>query len=119
MPNKRRRMTGTVVSNKMQKTVIVRVDRSYRHPLYGKVVHDSNKFMAHDANSQCQMGDLVVIVESRRMSRHKRWTVQTILREDASARTAEISEVASAPMVEEAPSMEAASPAEAEPPAEG
>ncbi len=97
MPNGRRRLTGTVVSNKMQKTVVVRVDRSYRHPLYGKVVRDSRKFMAHDENNDCQMGDTVVIVESRPLSRHKRWVVQTIIREDASARTAEVDEVAAAP----------------------
>ena len=113
MANDRRRVTGQVVSNKMQKTVIVRVDRSYRHPLYGKVVRDSKKFMAHDENSACQLGDTVVIVESRPLSRHKRWVVQSILREDASARTTELAEVA----VTEEAGIEA--PAEtSEPPAE-
>ncbi len=118
MPNKRRRMTGTVVSNKMQKTVVVRVDRSYRHPLYGKVVRDSRKFMAHDEKGECQMGDLVTIVESRPLSRHKRWVVQSVLREDAAARTAEVAELASAPVFEETPPVEDAFTAEAEPPAE-
>ena len=118
MPNKRRRLTGTVVSAKMQKTVIVRVDRSYRHPLYGKVVKDSARFMAHDEKSECQMGDVVVIVEARPMSRHKRWAVQSILRGDASARTTEISEVGAAPEVEEAPMMEAELVGDAEPPAD-
>lgn len=101
MQNKRRRLTGTVVSNKMQKTVVVRIDRSFRHPLYGKVVKDSVKFMAHDEKGECKMGDVVTIVESRPLSRHKRWVVQSILREDASARTATIEEVAAAPVVDE------------------
>jgi small subunit ribosomal protein S17 len=100
--NKRRRLTGTVVSTKMQKTVVVRIDRSFRHPLYGKVVKDSAKFMAHDEKGECQMGDQVVIVESRPLSRHKRWVVQSVLRENASARTTTIDEVAAAPVVEEA-----------------
>ncbi len=118
MPNKRRRLTGTVVSNKMQKTVVVRVDRSYRHPLYGKVVRDSRKFMAHDETNACQMGDLVVIVESRPISRTKRWVVQRIIHEDASARTASVSEVAAAPQVEPEPVVEPEAAAQTEPPAE-
>jgi small subunit ribosomal protein S17 len=103
MANNRRRMTGHVISNKMQKTVIVRVDRTFRHPLYGKVIRESRRFMAHDAKSECQLGDEVVIVESQPLSRHKRWAVQSILREDLSARTVDVAEVAAAPMVEEPP----------------
>lgn len=80
--NRRRRLNGTVVSNKMDKTVVVRVDRTYRHPLYGKVIRSSKKFMAHDEDNVCEIGDLVVIVESRPLSRHKRWFVQEILRHD-------------------------------------
>jgi small subunit ribosomal protein S17 len=112
--NSRRRLIGQVVSDKMQKTVVVRVDRSYRHPLYGKVVRDSKKFMAHDENNECQLGDTVVIVESRPLSRHKRWAVQSIVREDASARTSEIAEVtASADEVDiEAPTGAGEPPAE-------
>ncbi|MBN1427903.1 MAG: 30S ribosomal protein S17 [Anaerolineae bacterium] len=94
MANNRRRLTGQVVSNKMQKTVIVRIDRTYRHPLYGKVVRDSKRYMAHDENGICQMGDTVVIVESRPLSRHKRWAVQSIVGESASARTTELADVA-------------------------
>ena len=101
MANSRRRMTGQVISTKMQKTVIVRVDRSFRHPLYGKVIHESRRFMAHDEKSECQLGDVVVIVESRPISRNKRWAVQSIVREDLSARTVEVGEVAAAPVVEE------------------
>ena len=93
MSSKRRRLVGTVVSNKMQKTVVVRIDRSYRHPLYGKVVRDSNKFMAHDAEDKCQMGDTVLIVESRPLSHRKRWVVQEILGQSASARTIAVEDV--------------------------
>ncbi|MBN1313236.1 MAG: 30S ribosomal protein S17 [Anaerolineae bacterium] len=110
MANSRRRLTGQVISNKMQKTVIVRIDRSYRHRLYGKVVRDSKKYMAHDENGECQMGDVVVIVESRPLSRHKRWVVQSIVREDASARTPEIAEVAA--MADEAGITEVSEPPE-------
>ena len=93
MTSKRRRLVGTVVSNKMDKTVVVRIDRSYRHPLYGKVVRDSNKFMAHDEENKCEMGDTVMIVESRPLSRHKRWVVQEILGQSASARTVAVEDV--------------------------
>ena len=79
--NKRRRLTGVVVSDKMQKTVVVEVERTYRHRLYGKVVSDSNRFMAHDEKG-CKIGDQVRIVESRPISRHKRWVVEKILQND-------------------------------------
>jgi small subunit ribosomal protein S17 len=80
--NNRRRLQGTVVSNKMDKTVVVRVDRIYRHRLYGKVVRSFKKYMAHDENNACEIGDRDIIVESRPISRHKRWAVQEILRHD-------------------------------------
>lgn len=101
MPNKRRRLTGSVVSNKMDKTVVVRVERSYRHPLYGKVIKTHKRYMAHDEHNECQLGDEVLIVESRPMSKHKRWAVQEILREDLSARTAALDDVASVSSDEE------------------
>jgi small subunit ribosomal protein S17 len=78
MTNPRRRMIGTVVGTNMTKTVVVRVDRTVRHPLYGKVVHRSQKFLAHDERG-CQKGDRVAIVESRPISRRKRWVVETVL----------------------------------------
>ncbi len=118
MANNRRRLTGQVISNKMQKTVIVRVDRSYRHPLYGKVIRESRRFMAHDEKGECQLGDVVVIVESRPLSRHKRWAVQSIVREVLSARTTEVAEVAEAPVVEEPQMEEAAAEETPEQPAE-
>ena len=76
--NTRRRMTGVVTSNKMQKTVVVEITRSYRHPLYKKVVHRSKRVKAHDEVG-CQIGDKVQIVESRPLSRDKRWVVEHIV----------------------------------------
>ena len=74
----RRRLTGKVTSNKMTKTVVVEVENSFRHPLYGKVVHRAARFKAHDEKG-CQMGDTVVIVESRPISKEKHWVVEDIL----------------------------------------
>jgi len=79
--NNRRRMTGVVTSNKMQKTVVVEITRSYRHPLYKKVVHRSKRVKAHDEVG-CQIGDKVQIVESRPLSRDKRWVVETIIKKE-------------------------------------
>lgn len=79
--NKRRRLTGVVTSNKMDKTVVVEVSRSYRHRLYKKVVHERSRYMAHDELG-CEMGDHVRIVESMPISRKKRWVVEEILRHD-------------------------------------
>ena len=77
--NNRRRITGFVTSNSMQKTVVVEIGRTYRHPLYKKVVHSRNHVMAHDEIG-CKVGDEVRIVESRPISRRKRWVVEEILR---------------------------------------
>ncbi len=82
--NNRRRLVGIVTSNKMQKTVVVEVSRTYRHPLYKKVVHSRKHMMAHDELG-CQIGDRVRIVESRPLSRNKTWVVQEILRHDVGA----------------------------------
>ena len=73
--NNRRRMTGVVTSNKMEKTVVVEISRTYRHRLYKKVVTSRKRVMAHDELG-CQIGDQVQIVESRPLSRHKRWVVE-------------------------------------------
>jgi small subunit ribosomal protein S17 len=77
---KRREMVGTVVSNKMQKTIVVTIDRRVRHSLYGKYVVKSRRFKAHDEKNDAKVGDLVVLVESRPMSREKRWVLQSITR---------------------------------------
>jgi small subunit ribosomal protein S17 len=74
-----------VVSDKMDKTVVVRVDRLYRHRLYHKVIKGSKKYKAHDEGNTCRMGDVVRIVESRPLSRDKRWVVQEILESEGSA----------------------------------
>ena len=74
----RRRLTGVVVSNKMQKTVVVRITRRFRHRLYKKVIDRHRKIMAHD-ELNCDMGDEVQIVESRPISKRKRWVVEEIL----------------------------------------
>ncbi len=80
--NERRRMTGIVTSNKMQKTVVVEISRTFRHPLYRKVVHTSHRVKAHDELG-CQIGDEVQIVESRPLSAQKRWVVETIVKRQA------------------------------------
>lgn len=69
---------GRVVSNKMEKTLVVRVERTYRHPEYSKVIKESKKFYAHDdASAQRKVGDEVTIVECRPLSKLKRWRVVT------------------------------------------
>lgn len=90
--NTRRRLTGVVTSNKMQKTVVVEISRTYQHRLYKKVVRSSKRVMAHDELG-CQIGDRVRIVESRPLSRNKRWVVQEILRGDISAGEPELDEL--------------------------
>jgi small subunit ribosomal protein S17 len=70
-----RRLTGKVVSDKMQKTVTVLVERRVKHPLYGKVMIRSRKYHAHDENNEFRPGDLVTIEECRPLSRTKAWTV--------------------------------------------
>ena len=74
----RRRLTGVVVSNKMEKTVVVRITRRFRHRLYKKVIDRHRKIMAHDELG-CEMGDEVQLVESRPISKRKRWVVEEIL----------------------------------------
>ncbi len=77
--NRRKVRVGVVVSDKMDKTVVVRVTREFRHPVYGKRVKLSKKYMAHDENNKCQVGDVVRIMETRPLSRHKRWRVVEII----------------------------------------
>ena len=76
----RRTKTGRVTSNKMDKTVVVAVQLVSRHPLYGRIVRRTRHFKAHDAENQCQIGDAVVIAESRPISKEKHWVEQEILR---------------------------------------
>jgi small subunit ribosomal protein S17 len=77
--NERRRLAGVVTSNKMMKTVVVEITRTYRHPIYKKVVHLSKSLKAHDEIG-CEIGDQVQIVETRPLSKEKRWAVESILK---------------------------------------
>lgn len=82
--NNRRRITGVVKSNKMQKTVVVVISRTFQHKLYKKTVQSRKSVMAHDELG-CEIGDRVEIVESRPLSAHKRWVVAKILSRDIAA----------------------------------
>jgi small subunit ribosomal protein S17 len=75
----RKQLIGDVVSDKMDKTVVVRVERLTRHPRYGKVLRRTKKYKAHDEENTCRVGDRVCIVESRPLSREKRWVVVEIV----------------------------------------
>ena len=76
---KRKTVVGKVVSNKMDKTVSVSVERRYRHPLYGKYIKRTSKFMAHDEKNECKIGDTVRIMETRPLSRLKRWRLVEVV----------------------------------------
>ena len=103
--NKRRRLTGTVKSNKMDKTVIVEVTRTFQHPLYHKVVRSVKAYKAHDEIG-CNVGDKVVIVESAPISKTVTWVVEKIdkveIRQETVEAVAEAIEVAEVLAVEEA-----------------
>jgi small subunit ribosomal protein S17 len=75
----RKERTGVVVSDKMQKTIVVRVERRERHPLYGKEVRTYRKFYAHDEKGEAKVGDRVRIVETRPLSRLKRWRLVEVI----------------------------------------
>lgn len=71
---------GIVVSTKMEKTVVVQVENRYAHPMYGKTVKTSKRFMTHDPENMCTLGDQVSITETRPLSRKKRWVVKNIVK---------------------------------------
>ncbi len=75
----KRTLEGVVVSNKAEQTVIVQVERKYLHPRYRKTVRSHKKYMAHDADNTCNIGDKVRIIESAPISRRKRWVMETVL----------------------------------------
>jgi small subunit ribosomal protein S17 len=79
--NERRRLIGVVTSNKMMKTVVVEISRTFRHPLYKKVVHTFHRVKAHDELG-CQIGDEVQIVETRALSHDKHWVVENVLKRE-------------------------------------
>ena len=75
----KKEIVGLVTSNKMEKSITVSVERKLRHPIYGKFVKKTKKFMAHDESNECQEGDLVKIEESRPLSSKKRWRLVQVL----------------------------------------
>lgn len=79
MIGNRRKLTGTVVSNKMDKSVVVRVERQYRHAVFKKFITRWKKYMAHDETNTCQVGDVVQILETKPMSARKRWAVLKVV----------------------------------------
>lgn len=87
---KRRTVVGIVVSDKMQKTIVVKVDRQVRHSLYRKYVEKSRRYKAHDEMNDARVGDRVSLVESRPLSREKRWVLQSILRRAGQAPEANV-----------------------------
>lgn len=70
---------GVVTSNAMDKTITIKVERRIQHPIYGKFMRKSNKFMAHDENNECGVGDTVKIMETRPLSKNKRWRLVEVL----------------------------------------
>jgi small subunit ribosomal protein S17 len=77
--NNRKTRTGKVVSDKMDKTIVVAIERKVRHPLYGKIINKTTKFKAHDENNEAKVNDYVSIMETRPLSKDKRWRVTGIV----------------------------------------
>ena len=77
--NRRKEKIGIVTSNKMQRSIVVSVERKVKHPKYGKFTNRTSKFMAHDENQECSIGDKVLIAETRPLSKLKRWRLVRIL----------------------------------------
>ena len=75
----RKTRTGVVVSDKMDKTIVVEIRTRVRHPLYGKIMNRTNRIKAHDENNECGIGDTVRIMETRPLSRDKRWRLVEII----------------------------------------
>lgn len=80
MAGQRKTRQGIVVSDKMDKTVVVRVERLVQHPMYRKYVRQRKKYKVHDPENRCRLGDRVSIIETRPLSKEKNWRVQTVLR---------------------------------------
>ena len=77
--NNRKVLRGTVVSDKMDKTIVVAVEEHVKHPLYKKIVKDTYKLKAHDENNECHVGDIVKVMETRPLSKDKRWRLVEIM----------------------------------------
>ncbi len=80
MDSNKRQIVGLVTSTKMDKTISVKVERRIKHPMYGKFLRKSKKFLAHDETNDCNEGDLVRIIESRPLSRRKRWSLVEVIK---------------------------------------
>ena len=77
--NLRKTRTGKVISNKMDKTIVVAIEEHVKHPLYKKIVKDTYKLKAHDENNECIIGDIVKVMETRPLSKDKRWRLVEIV----------------------------------------
>lgn len=77
--NLRKERIGVVASNKMEKSIVVMIERKVKHPKYGKFVKQSSKFVAHDEKNECNIGDTVKIMETRKLSKNKNWRLVEIL----------------------------------------
>lgn len=77
---RRKVLTGEVVSDKMQKTIVVRVDRTFQYPVYKRVVMRSKRYKVHDEKGECKVGDKVKIIETRPLSKEKRWALLEIIK---------------------------------------
>ncbi len=77
--NLRKERIGLVVSNKMEKSIVVTVNRKMKHPIYGKFVNKTSKFVAHDEENSCNIGDLVKIMETRPLSKNKTWRLIEVI----------------------------------------
>ena len=78
--SRRKHKTGTVVSDKMEKTIVVRIDRSTKHPVYNRIMSKSTKVMVHDEKKEAKVGDKVNIEETRPLSKNKRWRLVEVLK---------------------------------------
>ena len=90
--NLRKERIGIVISNKMQKTIVVQIKRKALHPLYGKVIEKANKFKAHDEKNEAKVGDRVRIAETRPLSKEKRWRLVEILSHGHGPKSSDIKE---------------------------
>jgi small subunit ribosomal protein S17 len=79
---KRRKMTGVVVKDKMDKTVVIEVEKFLKHPKYHKYLKTKKRYKAHDEQNECSIGDKVLIIESRPLSKEKRWVVKEIVKKE-------------------------------------
>ena len=77
--NLRKERIGVVSSNKMEKSIVVMIERKVKHPMYGKFVKKSSKFVAHDENNECNIGDTVKIMETRKLSKNKNWRLVEVI----------------------------------------